>query len=237
MSIGSHRILHVDDLSKNRDSWREVFSAEGYAVASAASLTQALTHLRNVTVDLVLSDVRLDRGVEGIELLRTVKAEWPSVPVILYTGWADPDDAASAKKLGAEDYISLPVSPLVMIDAVRAALEGVDHAAGCLPLERIVANSPAMKAALQWVHRIASTDTRVLITGETGTGKELIAHVLHARSKRALGPFVAVNCGAIPAGFPEAQFFGYRKGAFTSAVASSAHVSPATQSRRLAALV
>jgi DNA-binding NtrC family response regulator len=194
-------------------------------VDEAGGPVQALAHLRRAPVDVVLSDVRMDADDDGIELLRSIKAQWPSVAVILYTGWADPADAVRAMKLGAEDYLQMPVSADVMMNALRSATEKrhpvlkMSSRADPSAAVDIVAASPAMKAVLQWVTRIAPTDASVLIVGETGTGKELIARAIHAGSARRGGPFVPVNCGAIPAGFLEAELFGYKKGAFTSAAA------------------
>jgi len=191
MPAESHRILLVDDQPDNRDSWRAVFAAEGYTVVTAVDAVQALTQLRRATaVDLVVSDVRMDQDREGITLLQAVKREWPSMPVLLYTGWATPDDHVLAIRLGAEDYFSLPIIPLVLVNAMRTALGGLRTATGhssqpgAVVSVPVVAASPAMKAVLRWVHRTAATDVPALITGETGTGKELIARALHAGSQR-----------------------------------------------------
>jgi DNA-binding NtrC family response regulator len=141
--------------------------------------------------------------------------------VILYTGWADPAEAVRAIKFGAEDYLSLPFPPNRILDAVAgAAAKERIPATGDRQSQKatdIVANSDAMKAVLAWIDRVAPSDAPVLLLGETGTGKELMARRLHEMSLRSREPFVPVNCGGIPSGLAEAELFGHRRGAFTSA--------------------
>jgi DNA-binding NtrC family response regulator len=218
------RILLVEDRADTRQSTRSLLAHEGYSVDEAEGLPQAFACLRQVPVDLVVSDVRMDRDDDGLTLLRSVKAQWPVVPVILYTGWPDPSDELLARRLGAEDYLPMPVLPDVMMTAVERALarkQSGGSAAKDAP-GSLIAASPAMKALLQHVPRIAASEAPVLIVGETGTGKDLLARAIHRSSGRSRGPFVPVNCGGIPSGLLEAEFFGYRKGAFTGAVVDKA---------------
>ena len=170
----------------------------------------------------ILSDVAMKTPQDGLELLRQVKAHWPALPVILYSGFARVQDAVLATKLGATDYLELPIAPSAIISAVENALT---LQARSIPLaspspfdsSEFVARSPSMRAVVRWVERTGPADSNVLLRGETGTGKECIAHALHKCSNRKRAPFVTVNCGAIPEGLFLTELFGHRKGSFTSA--------------------
>ncbi|MGH9348296.1 MAG: sigma-54-dependent transcriptional regulator, partial [Vicinamibacterales bacterium] len=220
-------ILLVDDRSENRQSLRDLLARHGHEVQDVADARDAVNVLRDWSADLVLSDVRMNANGDGLTLLRTIKSECPQLPVILYTGFAQVGDAVLAIKLGAADYLEFPIDPEQLLKAVTKAVErrqprpatsGSLVGSSRWPHD-LVAVSPPMRAVLDWVARIAPTDLSVLLQGETGTGKELIARALHASSDRRTRPFVAVNCGAIPEGLFEAELFGYRKGAFTGAFA------------------
>ena len=221
------RVLLVDDRGENRQSIAQLLTESGYQVRQAGDVTEAVAALRLLPFDLVLTDMRMEADDDGIQLLQAVRTERPDLPVIVYSGFPRVTDAVSVIKLGASDYLEFPLDP----DQILLAVSNAVAARRCVPaardaraqlsepLDDVVAASPAMRAVFDWVARIARTDIAVLLTGETGTGKELVARTLHAQSDRRARPFVPVNCGAIPEGLTEAELFGYRRGAFTGAVA------------------
>jgi DNA-binding NtrC family response regulator len=213
------RILLVDDRMENRESMGALLASGGYLVQVAASVPEALARLRVGTVELVLTDVRMDADDDGLSLLRAIKGDYPNVPVIVYTGFATIRDAVLATRLGAADYLELPIDSDFVLRAVANASGGTCVRPGPLEAPNLIAASPAMRSVVKWVERIARAGSTALLTGETGTGKELVAKALHSLSPRRAAPFVAVNCGAIPEGLFESELFGYRKGAFTGAVA------------------
>jgi two-component system response regulator PilR (NtrC family) len=216
------RILVVDDQVTVRDSMRVLLEQADYAIEEAGSIGDAISRLDALSIDLVISDIRMDAPDDGMELLRLIRMRWAFLPVVLYTGWPDAAQAVSAIKLGADDYLSLPVSPEGVVRSVAIAMRKSPRA-NLLPEPKsshapeIVARSHQMQAVLRFVSRLAASDAPVLILGETGVGKEVVARAIHTQSSRCARPFVAVNCGAIPEGFAEVELFGHRKGAFTSA--------------------
>jgi DNA-binding NtrC family response regulator len=222
-SAGARIVLIVDDRAETRLSLGQVLKHSGFAVREADTVPAALRILGAAPVDVVLSDIRLEEDDDGIRLLERARVIQPRLPFVLYTGFGSAADAVRAMKLGAEDYLHWPVPSEQIVDALNRALDKRGH----LPREsswpddaepwEIVAHSAAMARVVEWTDRAAATDLPVLIVGETGTGKELVARRIHGRSRRSRGPFIAVNCGAIPAGLLETELFGHRKGAFTSA--------------------
>jgi DNA-binding NtrC family response regulator len=172
----------------------------------------------------VLADLRLP-GMSGVDLLARLKERDPALPVLLLTGHGTIDDAVSAMRLGALDFLTKPVEPDVIIARLRKAVER-----GRIERERdrlrgpgkIVAESPAMRGALRLIEQVAAQPSTVLLTGESGTGKEVLAAYLHEKSPRRVGPFVKVNCAAVPAALFEAEFFGAVRGAYTGAGAGRA---------------
>lgn len=224
------RVLLVDDRPDNRRTMAALLAHAGYGVEEAASVPEALSRLRAGLVDVVLSDVRMDAEDDGLTLLRTITARVSHPPVILYTGAPRTRDAVRSMKLGASDYLELPVDPDVFLLALanaivanpgrRTAVDSQELVAGLS--HQVLAASPAMRAILDWARRIGRTDLAVLLTGETGTGKELIARAVHASSARSERSFVVVNCGAVPKELLEAELFGHQKGAFTGALADKA---------------
>jgi DNA-binding NtrC family response regulator len=221
------RVLLADDRAENRQSFATLLEHAGMDVVCCKSLSEAEQLVRTEPLDVIFADVRMGADDDGMHLLKLVRSELPRTPVILYTGHARIRDAVLATKLGAVDYLELPLDPDSIVAAVSTALDRVAHpnarvvdvprAAGAF--DDVVAASAAMRAVVDWAARIGPTDLPALLLGETGTGKELIARALHRVSERRSGPFVAVNCGAIPEGLCEAELFGFRKGAFTGAFA------------------
>ena len=181
--------------------------------------------------DLMLTDQRMP-GVDGVELLRRARRLQPTIPVVLMTAYGSVSDAVAAMKEGATDYLTKPFEPeelLIVLDKVLRTRRLEDEVAtlrGVLRdrfrLDALVGRSTAMQAVFSMVERIAGSDVPVLIRGESGTGKELLARAIHAASSRERGPFVAVNCAAVPEQLLESEFFGHERGAFTGAVRSHA---------------
>ncbi|HAK97402.1 MAG TPA: sigma-54-dependent Fis family transcriptional regulator [Planctomycetes bacterium] len=218
----SATIFVVDDDARQREIIVEFLKGRGFRVRGAGDAERALALLDEETPALVLMDVRMP-GMGGIEGLVRMRARVPALPVILLTAYAEVRDAVDAMRKGAADYLEKPVD----LHELMAVIEGLagaraapeEDAAPPLPAG-FVAASPAMARVVREADMVAGTDATVLITGESGSGKEKIAALIHARSARAAGPFVAVNCAAIPRTLVESELFGHVKGAFTGADAN-----------------
>jgi len=220
-------IFLIDDDDGSREAMSKTLERVGYDVRAFPDAEEALERMRaGDLVDAVVSDVRMP-GMDGYELLRQVRAEWPGLPFLLVTAFADVEDAVAALQEGADDYLTKPVKvqelrQRVQLHLERRALstenrelkERLDKSFG---FEGIVGHSRGMEEVLDRLRVVAPTRSTVLIVGESGTGKELVANALHQRSDREDGPFVAVNCGAIPGEILESELFGHEKGAFTGA--------------------
>ena len=216
------RVLVIDDDAVIRFAIQEALEARGIAVQTADDATAVLA--LSDDVDVVVSDYMMP-NMNGIELLARMQSDRPSVPVIIMTGHGSERLAVRALKQGVYDYLSKPFDNEELYQAVERAAEtrrlrrsererALEHASG----SRIVGRSPAFLRVIEAATRVARLDVTVLVRGETGTGKELIASVLHANSARAKQPLVVFNSAAIPAELAEAQLFGHAKGAFTGAV-------------------
>ena len=220
-------ILVVDDDSSVRLSLKMLFSRSGYEVAVAASPSEAMETVRSdATLQLVMLDMNFSRstsGDEGLTLLRQIKIFRPEVPVILMTAWGSIPLAVKGIHAGAFDFITKPWDNRVLLQRVATALElntpAEDTPKGHFDRSFIIGRSPVLMNVLDTIERIAATDASVLIMGENGTGKELIAEAIHRNSRRASRPMVKVNLGGISQSLFESEMFGHRKGAFTGAVA------------------
>jgi len=216
------RILVVDDEADLRELLEITLLKMGLDVDSAATLRQARGLVKEHHYALILTDMRLPDGL-GLELVREVSSspETRGTPIAVITAYGSAENAVVALKAGAFDYISKPVALDALRVMVRSALKLSEAPAapegGALPSSRMIGSSPAMAALRAQIGRLARSNAPISITGESGSGKELAAREIHAQSSRASKPFVAVNCGAIPETLMEAEFFGYRKGAFTGA--------------------
>ena len=217
------RVLIVDDESGIRRSLKGVFEDEGYAAETAASGEACLELLEGSEFDLILLDVWLP-GIDGLETLKRIRSKTPVTSVIMISGHATIATAVSATKLGAFDFIEKPLSVEHTLLTAENALSHRRLEATNLELRReietryhIVGESIPIKALSKQISVVAPTNSRVLIYGESGTGKELVARNIHFQSKRREGPFIEVNCAAIPEDLIESELFGHTKGSFTGA--------------------
>ena len=218
-------LMVVDDLDSARQMVKRVLG-RSYAVYDFPSVAEALPALDRAAFDVVVTDLRMP-GIDGIEGLRRFKAKMPDIPVILVTAFATVETAVEAMKAGAFDYLKKPFEPeeleLVVARAVEHGRLRRENArlksalSGEFSVQGIVGRSQGMKDVVSMLERIAPSDVPILIEGESGTGKDLLARAAHAMSARASGPYLALNMSAIPENLAEAELFGHEKGAFTGA--------------------
>jgi len=225
------KILIVDDEEAMRESMKAWLLKDGYVVETAASGFEALDVLAARRPDLVLIDIKMP-GMNGLELLGRIKENQPEMPAVIITAYGSIKSAVEAMKLGANDYLLKPLDPehLMLLmgkmvrqsamiqenEALRARLAEQDGAT----FGDLIAQSEPMLRVFDLIEEVAVSEASVLITGETGVGKELVARAIHSRSGRALGPFAAINCGAVAPNLLESELFGHERGAFTGAVRS-----------------
>ena len=218
-------ILIADDDNAIRLSLSMLLRKAGYEVKAVATPAEVIDTVRSTAPQLVMLDMNFSRatsGDEGLTLLRQVKVFRPEVPVILITAWGSIPLAVEGVRAGAFDFITKPWDNAALVQRIATALElsgGKRGSEGDLDRSRIIGESPALLQVLDTVRRVAATDAPLLIMGENGTGKELIAETLHANSRRRGAPFVKVNLGGISRSLFESEMFGHRKGAFTGATA------------------
>ena len=211
------RILIVDDDATFRLTTGALLEADGHHVDSAADGQQAVERLRDRQFDLLLVDLRMP-GIDGLGLVEALRLWGHGVPILMISGFGTVDTAVRALHLGADDFLLKPVEPDVLSARVSDLLERrprTETASSSVP--GIVGRAPAMRALYERIQRVAPTETTVLIVGETGTGKELVARAVHALSPRKAKPFLAVNCAALAEGLLESELFGHVRGAFTGA--------------------
>ena len=222
-SADAARILIVDDDPGQRSLLDSFLRGQKFETVLADSGAQALEKLRAGKFDMMISDVRMP-GLSGLETLRLARQEHATLPVLLVTAFTDVRDAVAAMRDGAVNYLSKPIDLDELLASVRQATgistPATRPAGAEKPLpDFVVARSPLMQAVFRDAALIAPSETRVLITGESGVGKEILADVIHAWSARAAGPLIKVNCAAIPETLLESELFGHEKGAFTGAAA------------------
>src|SRR3982751_1880065 len=221
----SGRILVVEDHESERKIISQLLRSEGFTVYGAENADKAQGYMDD-NIDVVLSDLHMG-DVSGIDLLQLWKKRRPETQFILLTGHSSVDSAVEAIKGGAYDYLTKPINPDELVLLIRRAIEGlqkdkeIDNLRRRLDqkfgVDQIVGQSKLMKDVFARIQRAAPVDSTVLILGESGTGKELVAQALHHNSARKKGPFVAVNCAAVPATLVESELFGPVRGAFTGA--------------------
>jgi DNA-binding NtrC family response regulator len=210
------RIVIADDDPTMRAALGEVLQTAGYNVSQFSSAEEAERHLKQSGADLIVSDVRMP-GIGGLELLK----RYHTVPFIMISGFATVPEAVEAMKIGAFDFVVKPFSYRELIPLVQAALTRsvADEPTAEQDGDIVTANA-RMQALLEFARQVAKSHASILIQGESGTGKELLARYLHAHSRRSSGPFVGVNCAAVPEGLLESELFGHERGAFTGALGS-----------------
>ena len=223
---GKAKIVVVDDDATMREALRETLAGEGYAVLAVDNAIQAIAELEKQEADLVLADLTLPR-VSGLELLDSIRRQWPGLEVIVITGQGSIETAVDAIKRGAYHYVTKPFTPDEIIHLVGQALERrrLVHRKERLEEEvsllrgahQLVGQSEPMRRINEIIQTAAGSDATVLVQGESGTGKEIIANAIHAQSRRTRGPLVKMNCAAVPETLLESELFGHEKGAFTGA--------------------
>jgi DNA-binding NtrC family response regulator len=219
-------ILVVDDEVLIRQQLERLYQHAGYKVALCSSVEQALKRLEAEDIDLVVTDIRLP-GLSGIELTKRTHENYPDVPVIVITGFGDIGTAVEVLKLGASDYIVKPFSGATIQESTRVVLEKAQIFTEIRHLRRILkdqcefggmlSKTPEMHRVFEVIRMVSDTDMTVLVEGETGTGKELVAGAIHYQSRRRQGPLITINCAGVPETLLESELFGYERGAFTGA--------------------
>lgn len=219
-------ILTIDDEENIRNGLADNFELEGYDVKEASSGEEGLELIAQGGIDLVITDLRMD-GISGSEVVKKVCSEHPGIPVIVLTGHGSIDDATAALKAGAFDFLTKPLDLDHLNKIVKNALQGKILAEQNRELQakllksqngdEMIGKSDSLNRVRQMISKAAPARASVLITGESGVGKELVAHAVHEQSERAKGPFVVVHCAALSETLIESELFGYEKGAFTGA--------------------
>lgn len=217
------KILVVDDERSIRNTLREILEYEKYEVDDAVDGLTALEMIGQTHYDVILCDIKMPQ-MDGMEVLEKT-LQMTDTPVVMISGHGTIETAVDAIKKGAYDYIAKPLDLNRLLITVRNALDKSTLITETKALKKkvskaydMVGESPAIQHVKEMIERVASTDARVLITGKNGTGKELVARWLHEKSKRSFGPFIEVNCAAIPSELIESVLFGHEKGSFTSAI-------------------
>ena len=217
-------ILIIDDEKAIRKTLSEILSYEGYKIEEASDGEEGLRKFRDKTFDVVLCDIKMPR-LDGIEFLDKVREYNPDVPVIMISGHGTIETAVEAVKKGAYDYIAKPPDLNRLLITIRNAMDKTNLVAETRVLKRkvskveeMIGESEPILHIRETIDKVAPTEARILITGENGVGKELVARWVHEKSNRSSGPLVEVNCAAIPSELIESELFGHEKGSFTSAV-------------------
>lgn len=218
------KILIVDDERSIRNTLKDILEVESYQVDVVESGIEALELIKENNYDVVFSDIKMPQ-MDGVELLQKIKVNNPEAPIIMISGHGTIETAVDCIKKGAYDFIEKPIDLNRLLIVVRNALDRTKQASEIMILKRkidqryeMIGCSPSVERLRKMIATIAPTDARVLITGDNGTGKEVVARQIYLQSNRANKPFVEVNCAAIPSELIESELFGHEKGAFTSAI-------------------
>ena len=225
--MAKEKILIVDDERSMGEFLSLLLSKDGYRVRATTSGRDALNCLEEEVYNMLITDLRMPE-MSGIELVREARRRYPDLGVVVMTAFASLESAVEALRLGAADYITKPFHVDEIRSVVEKALDGIALRRenrklkaklledGSVP--RIIGTSAETRELLDLIHRVAPSDSTILITGESGTGKEVVAQVIHQQSERAVGEFVSVNCGALPDTLLESELFGHMRGSFTGAI-------------------
>lgn len=218
------KILVIDDERSIRNTLKDILEYEKYKVDVAEDGMKGLEKVKGAEYDIILCDIKMP-GMDGIEVLQKLTEQTPDTPVVMISGHGNIDTAVESIKKGAFDYIEKPLDLNRLLITIRNAMDKSSLVTETKNLKKkvnkkyeIIGESGAIKAVVEMADRVAPTDARILITGSNGTGKELVARRIHDQSSRSGGPFVEVNCAAIPSELIESELFGHEKGAFTSAM-------------------
>lgn len=218
------KILVIDDERSIRNTLKDILEYEKYEVDLAEDGKKGLEMVKHTEYDIILCDIKMP-GLDGIEVLEQLNTQTVDSPVVMISGHGNIDTAVESIKKGAYDFIEKPLDLNRLLITIRNAMDKSTLVNETKILKKkvskkfeIIGDSPAIKKVIEMADRVAPTDARVLITGSNGTGKELVARRIHDQSGRASGPFVEVNCAAIPSELIESELFGHEKGSFTSAV-------------------
>ncbi|MGE0637021.1 MAG: sigma-54-dependent transcriptional regulator [Bacteroidia bacterium] len=218
------RILIIDDENSIRRTLRDILENEGYAIDDAPDGLEGLKLVKANHYDVILCDIKMPK-MDGLEVLDKILESNSDVPVVMISGHGNIDTAVDAIRKGAYDYISKPPDLNRLLVTIRNAFEKSNLVTETKILKKkvskkyeMIGDSASIKKIHEMISRVAPTDARVLITGENGTGKELVAHAIHENSQRSSAPLIEVNCAAIPSELIESELFGHEKGAFTSAI-------------------
>jgi two-component system nitrogen regulation response regulator NtrX len=217
-------ILIIDDEKAIRKTLSEILSYEGYKMEEAADGEEGLKKFREKEYDVILCDIKMPK-IDGIEFLEKAKELNPDIPIIMISGHGTIETAVEAVRKGAYDYISKPPDLNRLLITIRNAMDKTSLVTETKVLKRkmsktqeMVGSSDPIQKIKETIDKVAPTDARILITGENGVGKELVARWVHEKSNRATGPLIEVNCAAIPSELIESELFGHEKGSFTSAL-------------------
>lgn len=220
----NHNVLIIDDEKAIRKTLNEILSFEGYKIKEAANGEEGLKLFSEKPFDVVLCDIKMPK-IDGLEFLNKASEIHPDVPIIMISGHGNIDTAVEAVKKGAFDYLSKPPDLNRLLITLRNAVdrntlskETKTLRRKSVKVEEMIGKSPAIKQIKATIEKVAPTDAKVLITGENGSGKELVARWIHYKSHRAQAPLIEVNCAAIPGELIESELFGHEKGSFTSAI-------------------
>ena len=218
------QILIIDDEKAIRKTLSEILSYEGYKIDDAENGEEGLKKIKEKNYDVILCDIKMPK-VDGLEFLEKAKEINPDVPIIMISGHGTIETAVEAVKKGAFDYVAKPPDLNRLLITIRNAMDKQTLVTETKVLKRkvskvqeMIGESTALKKIKDTIEKVAPTDARVLITGENGSGKELVARWMHEKSNRANGPIIEVNCAAIPGELIESELFGHEKGSFTSAI-------------------
>ena len=218
------RILVIDDERSIRNTLKDILEFEKYEVQTAENGLEGLSFIKSNTFDIVFCDIKMPQ-MDGLEVLEKIKNIKPDLPVIMISGHGSIDTAVEAIKKGAFDFIEKPLDLNRILITIKNATEKTELITKTKELEQkvsknfeMIGTSPALLKIRDIIDKVAPTDAKILITGDNGTGKELVARQIHEKSSRSDNPFIEVNCAAIPGELIESELFGHEKGAFTSAI-------------------